>query len=93
MRKCDVRSIKQAFDYIADCNLATVSRMSGLKSRNKGEFKRQIAIAQSMIDWIYQFGIDSIARDTRVRDIVFKFNGKVELWADQYDVLKKRGET
>lgn len=46
MRECDVRTPEMALAYITDCTLATVASMAMLKSRKKGEFERQINIAQ-----------------------------------------------
>lgn len=85
MLKCRVNKLEQAFVYIADCNLATVSSMATLKSRPKGEFERQKNIAQSMINWILDFKIDPA--DSRAADVIDYFNGSVELWANSYDVL------
>jgi hypothetical protein len=38
--------------YLTECALATVDDLSMKKSRQKGEFKRQKAIAQTGIDWL-----------------------------------------
>ena len=80
MRKCDVRTIEQAFAYIADCNLATVCDMACKKSRRKGEFARQIAIAQTMVDWMRDFNVS--ANGTRVEGVLK--HGSVEKWANQW---------
>ena len=90
MLKYAVRNIEQAFVYIADCNLATVANMAMTKSRPKGEFKRQKNIAQSMIDWIVFFKIDS--ESTRAENIINNFSGSVDAWANQFDVLLKDGK-
>jgi len=79
MLNCRINKLEQAFVYIADCNLATVSSMAMVKSRPKGEFKRQKNIAQSMIKWIVDFGVDPA--DTRAADVIDYFNGNVKLWA------------
>jgi len=68
MRKCDVRSPEDALVYITDCCLATVSRMAMKKSRPKGEFTRQISIAQQACDWMQYMGIDP--KGTRAEDII-----------------------
>lgn len=52
MFKDRVRTSEEALVYITDCTLATVSGMAMTKSRKKGEYQRQIAIAQTAIDWI-----------------------------------------
>lgn len=88
MRRSDVRSIEDAFAYITDCNLATVSSMAMLKSRSKSEYQRQVSIAQFMVNWGKDFNVD--LSSTRADDIIKNFNGSVETWADQYNVLLKK---
>lgn len=85
MLKSRVNKLEQAFVYIADCILATILLMAMFKSRPKAEFKRQKNIAQSMINWIIDFGIDPV--DTRAADVIYGFDGNVESWASSYDVL------
>jgi len=80
MRKECVATVEEALIYITDCNLATVCNMASLKSRPKGEFRRQIAIAQSACDWIKRFNIN--AESTRAVDIIGKTT--VENWAYQF---------
>lgn len=91
MRKCDVRSIEQAFMYLADCQLATVSGMASLKSRSKCEYERQIAIAQSYINWMNDFGVKPSDHD-RAHQVRDQYNSDVKKWADQYDVKLKPSE-
>lgn len=80
MRECDVRTPEQALVYITDCNLATVSHMAMLKSRKKGEFERQINIAQIACDWMRDMRIDPTG--TRAEDIIGKKT--VREWVDPY---------
>lgn len=82
MNKHKVRTIEKAMAYITDCCLATVSSMAMKKSRPKGEYDRQISIAQSACDWMEQFGVD--VTGTRAEDIVGKTT--VAEWAKRYDV-------
>jgi len=49
MMKCKVHDKDKAYAYALDCNLATVAHMAMLKSRKKGEYERQINIAQQYI--------------------------------------------
>jgi hypothetical protein len=77
-----VRTINQAFAYIADCNLATVCSMAMTKSRRKGEYERQISIAQSQIDWMKEFDVDP--GSTRAEDII-KAGISVGEWAKGYE--------
>ncbi|MDY6857183.1 MAG: hypothetical protein SWO11_21280 [Thermodesulfobacteriota bacterium] len=79
MKKHLVRNLKDAFAYIADCNLATVSHMACLKSKSKREFKRQIGIAQTMCDWMKRFDVDPTG--TRAEEI----EDSVHEWAKQYE--------
>ena len=75
------KTIQEAVAYIADCNLATVSHMAMLKRRPKGEYQRQIRIAQTICDWMEHFGVSP--KDTRVEDIIGKQT--VAEWAEQYE--------
>jgi len=70
-----VRTPELALAYITDCNLATVESMAMKKTRPKGEFERQISIAQTAINWMLQMGVD--VSDTRAAKIVADYNGDV----------------
>lgn len=82
MRKVDVRNSDNAVAYLADCTLATVSRLAMKKSRPVGEFNRQIGIAQSAVDWIVAFNID--CRGTRAHQVITECGGSVASWAQYY---------
>jgi hypothetical protein len=56
--------------------------MATLKSRKKGEYERQISIAQQMMDWAKIFGID--CSETRALDVLKE--GAVRQWASKYEV-------
>ena len=75
------KTIEEAFAYIADCNLATVASMAMLKSRKKGEYQRQIRIAQKMCDNMERFNISP--QDTRAEEIIGKMT--VEEWAKKWE--------
>jgi len=90
MRKCDVHTLEQAAAYILDCNLATVSHMAMLKSKKKGEFKRQINIAQTSLDWAIAFNVD--VSTTRASAIILHFSGSFEAWAAGYQLLTIKKE-
>jgi len=81
MQKHQVRSPEQALAYITDCTLATVAEMAMKKSRLKFDFKRQIAIAQTAIDWMNEMKIDMTG--TRADSIAHHTNG-VEEWAKKF---------
>ncbi len=88
--KAYIRTPEQALVYLVDCTLATVSHMAMLKSRSKSEYQRQIAIAQSGIDWIKDFKIETdSSRIVDVLTMVDKVNS-VAAWASQYEEGAKR---
>jgi hypothetical protein len=80
MRKCDVRTPEDALAYITDCCLATVGHMATLKSKKKGEYERQISIAQTACDWMDAMKVDP--KDTRAADIIGRRT--VEEWAKPF---------
>lgn len=80
MHKYNVRTPADALVYMTDCALATVSEMASKKSRPKGEFKRQMEIAQISINWMLDMGID--VGTTRARDVMLA--GNVEKWAEKW---------
>ncbi len=89
MFRCNVRTPADALVYLTDCTLATVSEMASKKSRPKGEFKRQMEIAQISINWMLDMGID--VGTTRAKDAILA--GSVEKWAEQWfpeSMLKHR---
>ena len=82
MMGCKVHDKDKAYAYVLDCNLATVGHMAMLKSRKKGEYERQINIAQKMLDWANDFGID--CSKTRAFDVMKA--GTVKQWASKNEV-------
>lgn len=80
-----VRNTDQMLAYITECNLATIEHMALLKSRSKGEYERQISIAQTAVDWILQNNIDYTG--TRIVNVVQNAGGSVKDWAYEMDVL------
>lgn len=83
MHKSKVHSPSEALLYLTDCSLATVSGMAMKKSRPQHEYQRQVAIAQTAVDWIREFGID--AEGTRAQDVIAA-GGSVASWTAQYDI-------
>jgi hypothetical protein len=75
------KTIEQAFAYIVDCNLATVSDMAMKKSRPKFEYLRRISIAQKMCDAMVDFEIPY--QGTRAEKIIGKMT--VSEWASKYE--------
>ena len=79
MLRHNVRTPEQALAYITDCTLATVVEMAMRKKKSKSEFSRQIAIAQTAIDWMKQMGVDFST--TRAAEI----GGTVKDWAEKIE--------
>lgn len=83
MHKMDVRTVGQAMAYLLDCAMATVESMAMTKSRKKGEYARQIAIAQTHYDWCRQFGVS--VDTTRASDLP-KHDHCIRSWAEAFEV-------
>jgi hypothetical protein len=86
MMKHQVRDEKQALLYLTDCTLATVSHMAMLKSKSKSEFERQKAIAQTGIDWIRDFKINT-EKNSRVNQVFETKTKSVDEWVEKYENL------
>lgn len=82
MFKSRVSTPEHALVYLVDCTLATVSSMAMRKRRPKGEYERQIAIAQTGVDWMRAMKIDPDS--SRAADII-EANITVAQWAQQYE--------
>jgi len=83
MLKVQVRTAEQAFAYVTDCTLATVSSMAMKRSKGKGEYQRQISIAQTAVDWMREQGLSPY--DTRACEVIDAYDGSVSAWAKQYE--------
>lgn len=83
MNRHQIHTPEQALVYLADCTLATVSSMAMLKSKSKGEFERQISIAQSAIEWINDFKIP-VEQNSRPQQVLALSNRSVKEWAEKY---------
>lgn len=57
MRREQVKDERMALLYLGDCQMATVESLAMTKSRKKGDYERQINIAQLYCDWIKEFQI------------------------------------
>ena len=77
-----VRSLEDAFLYLADCQLATVSGMAMKKSRPAGEYRRQKSIAQKYVNWMRAFNVDP--KGTRAEEVIFSFDSDVSAWAEKH---------
>ena len=82
MQKHQVTTLGDALAYITDCNLATVCDMAMTKSRRKGEYKRQISIAQCAVDWMLCMGVDPSG--TRAEKVAHH-RGSVAEWAEKFE--------
>ncbi len=81
----NVYTTEQALTYMVECTLATVSSMAMKKSRPKGEYARQISIAQSGVKWVRSVVTDQEAQTSRVRKVLSDYKGDVAAWAKQYE--------
>jgi hypothetical protein len=45
-----------AFLFMVECGLATVSHMAGMKSKSKSEYNRQIQIVQKALNYLFSAG-------------------------------------
>lgn len=87
MHPSRIASTEQALSYLTDCTLATVCDLAMKKSTPKGEFTRQISMAQTAIDSMRRFNVDF--KGTRAEDVCTKHNGSVAAWAETLkDYLK-----
>lgn len=68
-----------ALNYMTECTLATVSWMMMKKKAPKGELKRQIAIAQTGVNYFQDRGI---LTSGRVLDVFLDHDGDVAAWAE-----------
>lgn len=82
MDKNRVTTPAQALEYLTECTLATVCDMASKKSRPKGEFERQISMAQSGLDWLR--GFSHSLTSPRCSAVATQFKGSVSKWAEQY---------
>lgn len=85
MLKYKVRTEGEALAYLLDCTLATVAAMAMTKSRKKGEYARQVSIAQTGVNWLKANGWSAF--DTRAKEVIEQYDGIVANWVEQYDVL------
>ena len=82
MHKHEVKSASDALAYMVDCTLATVCDMASKKKRPVYEYARQIAIAQSGVEWMLRFY--AVKNNTRANDVI-KAGGSVAKWAEQWE--------
>ena len=85
MNRHEVRTENDAFLYITDCLLATVSHLATLKSRKKNDYDRHVNIAQHAINWIMEFKMDVPPGD-RAYTVIHKCGGFVNRWVKPYEV-------
>ena len=84
MTKERIRTPEDTLLWAVDGNLATICRMAMLKSRPKGAYRRQISIAQTLVDKIMLFEIE-LDKGNRVVDVINDYNGSVEKWAKTFE--------
>lgn len=79
----EVNYLAERIQYLTECTLATVEGMSSLKKVSKGEYDRQIAIAQAGIDVLktYNSGLENrvkaiITEGITVKEWAFRIRTK-----------------
>ena len=76
-----MRTPADALAYMTDCTLGTVCRMAMKKRRNKYEYERQIAIAETGVRCMEAMGVSFAGtRADQARHF-----GSVAGWAKQYE--------
>jgi hypothetical protein len=50
-----VHTAEEAVGYLTECTLATIDDFCMAKNPNKGEFRRQVSIAQKGLEWTKSF--------------------------------------
>ena len=81
--RTNTKTLENAFVYITDCNLATVTYLTLLKRKTKSEYERQINIAQTMVDCIQKFELNP--GTTRAVSVMYNYNGSVKDWSKQFE--------
>jgi len=80
----NIKNTEEALLRITDCNLATVCDMASTSQRKrKGEYSRQISIAQEAIVSIEEFSI-KVPEGSRIESVINKYNSDVRAWADYW---------
>ena len=67
--------------YFTECTLATIDMMALKTPIPKGEFNRQIGIAQKGIDVLRHYDL-SLRDYGRIEDVLFTFERSVKKWAN-----------
>jgi hypothetical protein len=70
----------EALLYMTECTLATVEHMACLSRPSKGEYNRQIAIAQNGMNFIREFKVTPSGRVAKVAEA---HGWDVQNWADK----------
>jgi hypothetical protein len=85
MNHYKVRTETDAFLYITDCLLATVSRLATLKTRKRNDYDRHVTIAQHAINWIMEFKM-VVPPGERAYEVINECGGFVNRWATNFEV-------
>lgn len=76
----NLQNTEECLIWLMDCTLATVEDLAMRKSPPKGEFHRQIMMAQVTLNMLRQEYKDVSA--TRAAKIISEFNSSVQSWAN-----------
>jgi hypothetical protein len=80
MRSEQINTPEEATIYLTECTMATIDDFCMKSKPPVGEFKRQVLIAQTGMDWIKQFKSDT-SKSGRVDDVKTKFENNVTNYA------------
>ena len=70
--------------YTLDCTLATVDDLCMKKSPSMSELRRQISIAQKIVDIFTQIGYQIQHQDGRIRKVVLDHDCSVRKYAENF---------
>jgi len=79
----NINTSDDAFAYIVECTLATVSDLASKRRPPKGELSRQISIAQTGLDWVRTLMSDPYPTGNIRLDGLINANKSVQHWVDE----------
>lgn len=72
------KNSEYVIQYLTECTLATVIHLHYLKTKSKHEYSRQVAIAQTGIDYLKY--MSNVMLEGRVADVINNNNSDVKQW-------------
>lgn len=89
IRRYDVHTPEEALLYLASCQIATCEELAMKKSRGVNDYRRQLSIAQSFVDWIRDFKIE-VDSGNRVADVLRLPSQSVAEFVKKYEPESER---